>query len=161
MRGPTWVVGCGVLCAAVLATGAIGARVPAGPRLVAVELQPEDPSPGGQFVAVANTTRATIDIGCWRLRSTTATMTVRPPLVLLPGKIALLSPDRAWLRSADRVRLVDKRGRQRDATPELADRAGDDRIWFRTGAAPWKFGRTTLGKGVVAGRLLQRLPSRC
>lgn len=154
-------LGCCAVCAAVLAMGAVAARVPAGPRLVAVELQPEDPSPGGQFVAVANTTRARIDIGCWRLRSTSATMTVRPPLVLLPGKVALLSPDRAWLGRVDRVRLLDKRGRQRDATPELADRAADDQIWFRTGAAPWKFGRTSLGKGVVAGRLLQRLPSRC
>ena len=155
-----WFVG-SALCAAVLASGANGAAVPASPRLVAVELQPEDPSPGGQFVAIANRTRGTIDLGCWRLHSTTATMTIRAPLALRPGKIALLSPDRAWLGRVDRVRLIDARGRQRDATPELADRASDDRIWFREGSAPWRFGRTSLGRGVVAGRLLQRLPSRC
>jgi hypothetical protein len=157
----TWLVGCAAVCAAVLATGAMGARPLAGPQLVAVELQPEDPSPGGQFVAVANRTKATVNIGCWRLRSSIATMTVRPPLVLRPGKIALLSPDHAWLGRVDRVRLVDAKGRLRDATPELADRASDDRIWFREGTGAWRFGRTSLGRGVVAGRLLQRLPSRC
>ena len=40
-------------------------------------------------------------------------------------------------------------------------RASDDRIWYRDTTGAWRFGRTSFGKGVVRGRLLERAPSRC
>ena len=154
----SWLVGFAVVGAAVLATGAFGAQLRAGPRIIAVELQNGDPSPGGQFVAVANRTRSTVNLGCWRLRSSSVTLTVAPPLRLRPGKVALLSPERAWLRAVDRVRLIGPKGRLRDTTPRLADRAYDDRIWFKQGTE-WRFGRKVLGRGVLAGRLLATVHS--
>jgi hypothetical protein len=154
----SWLVGFAIVGAAVLATGAFCAQPRAGPRIIAVELQTDDPSPGGQFVAVANRTRSTVNLGCWRLRSSSVTLTVAPPLRLRPGKVALLSPERAWLKAVDRVRLVDPKGRQRDTTPRLADHAYDDRIWFKQGTE-WRFGRKVLGRGVVAGRLLASVHS--
>jgi hypothetical protein len=153
-----WLVGFAVVGAAVLATGAFGAQPRAGPRIIAVELQNGDPSPGGQFVAVANRTRSTVNLGCWRLRSSSVTLTVAPPLRLRPGKVALLSPERAWLKAVDRVRLIGPKGRLRDTTPRLADRAYDDRIWFKQGTE-WRFGRKVLGRGVLAGRLLATVHS--
>jgi hypothetical protein len=154
----SWLVGFAVVGAAVLATGAFCSQPRAGPRIIAVELQTDDPSPGGQFVAVANRTRSTINLGCWRLRSSSVTLTVAPPLRLRPGKVTLLSPERAWLKTVDRVRLVDPKGRRRDTTPRLADHAFDDRIWFKQGTE-WRFGRKVLGRGVVAGRLLASVHS--
>jgi hypothetical protein len=151
----------GAAVCALLAGGVVGAATSAGPQLVAVELQPEDPLPGGQFAVVANKTTATVNLGCWRLRSSIATMTIAPPLRLRPGAIALLSPDHYWLRPVDRIRLVDAYSRGRDATPELADRASDDRVWFRDATGRWHFGRTSFGNGVIAGHLLARAPSRC
>jgi hypothetical protein len=147
---------------ALLTGSAVGAAAPvAGPQLIAVELQPEDPSVGGQFAVVANRTAVTLNLGCWRLRSSLATMTIAPPLRLRPGAVALLSPDRDWLRAVDHVQLVDPVGRRRTVTPELADRASDDRVWFRGATGSWHFGRTSFGKGVAAGQLLARASSRC
>jgi hypothetical protein len=140
----SWLVGFAVVGAAILATGAFCAQTRPGPRIIAVELQTDDPSPGGQFVAVANRTRSTVNLGCWRLRSSAVTLTVAPPLRLRPGKVALLSPERAWLKVVDRVRLVGPKG--------------DDRIWFKQGTE-WRFGRKALGRGVIAGRLLASVPS--
>ncbi len=154
----SWLVGLAVVVAAALATGALGAQQRTGPRIVAVELQNGDPSPGGQFVAVANRTRSTVNLGCWRLRSSSVTLTVAPPLRLRPGKVALLTPERAWLKAVDRVRLIGPKGHQRDATPRLADHAFDDRIWFKQGTR-WRFGRTVLGRRVTAGRLLATVHS--
>ena len=154
----SWLVGLAVVGAAVLAAGAFASQPRTGPRIIAVELQNGDPSPGGQFVAVANRSRSTVNLGCWRLRSSSVTLTVAPPLRLRPGKVALLSPERAWLKSVDRVRLVGLKGRVRDATPRLADHAYDDRIWFKQGAE-WRFGRKVLGRGVLAGRLLATVHS--
>lgn len=158
MPSTSWLVGFAVVVAAVLATGAFGAQQRTGPRIVAVELQNGDPSPGGQFVAVANRTRSTVDLGCWRLRSSSVTLTVAPPLRLRPGKVALLTPERAWLKAVDRVRLIGRKGRVRDSTPRLTDHAYDDRIWFKRGAE-WRFGRKILGKGVLTGRLLATVHS--
>ena len=149
----SWLVGFAVVVAAALASAAFGAQQRTGPRIIAVELQNGDPSPGGQFVAVANRTRSTVNLGCWRLRSSSVTLTVAPPLRLRPGKVALLTPERAWLKAVDRVRLIGLKGRQRDTTPRLTDRAYDDRIWFKQGTR-WRFGRKVLGRRVVAGRLL-------
>jgi hypothetical protein len=137
-----------------------GAAVAGGPQLVAVEIAPEDPSPGGQFAIVVNRGDTTIDLGCWRLRSSTGRLVVAPPLRLAPGAAALLTARRAWLSPVDRVRLHDAGGRLRSATPQLADRESDDRVWYRTVAGTWQFGRTSFGKGVAAGHL-ERAPGRC
>ena len=40
-----------------------------GPWLQAIELEAEDPMPGGQYVIVANAGAEPVDLGCWRLES--------------------------------------------------------------------------------------------
>lgn len=148
------------LAAALVAGTATGATSPTV-RLAAVELEPEDPSPGGQFVWLTNSSRATVDIGCWRLRSHRATLWIEPPLRLGPRVSATLAPDRAWLQASDRVQLIGRSGRLVDTTPGLTDRSYDDQIWFRTAAGRWRFGRTRLTGEVMPGRLLGRKPMRC
>lgn len=130
-------------------------------KVFAVELQPEDPMPGGQFLALMNGTGATVDLGCWKVRSRKAVLRIVPPLRLKAGGVVLLSAPGAWLASEDRVVLVDRVGRQRDATPVLTDRASDDRVWYRDAAGTWRFGRTVLGKEVRAGHLVRSAQSAC
>ncbi len=131
------------------------------PRIAAVELQPEDPSPGGSFVVVTNPGADAIDLGCWRVTSSTGTLVVSPPLRLAPGAATLLSARTNWLRQTDRVRLLDTKLRVRAATPTLTDPAADDRIWFRDADGSWHLGRKSFGKGVIAGHLVKRASSRC
>jgi hypothetical protein len=104
-----------------------------------VELEAEDPMPGGQFVLVQNRADAAIDLSCWSLRldGTEPAMVVPRTFSVPPGATARLY---ASLPDAGRVELVDRDGRVIDATPQLSDTAHDDRIWFRT-AGGWRFGR--------------------
>jgi hypothetical protein len=133
--------------AAVLAAicSAAALALPAGEvpaRLVGVELDPIDPSPGGQFVWVLNRGSAAMALGCYRVRSaaTRTTFVVYPHTSVPPHAIAVLAPRTSWLRSSDRVQLLDPRGRLIDETPRLRDRSRDDRFWVRTGRG-WRFGR--------------------
>jgi hypothetical protein len=109
------------------------------PVLFAVELEAEDPMPGGQFVLVENPSDASIDLGCWRLRVDEAEQAaVIPPSFPLPaGATARLF---ATLPNVGRIELVDRSGRVIDGTPMLSDTAHDDRLWFRT-SRRWRFGR--------------------
>jgi hypothetical protein len=145
--------------ALVALTGMGGTTV--APRIAALELQPEDPSPGGSFVVVTNPGTAAVELGCWRVASSTGMLVVAPPLRLAPGATALLSARTSWLRQTDRVRLLDTKLRVRSATPTLSDPAADDRIWFRDADGAWRLGRKGFGKGVIAGHLVKRASSRC
>ena len=131
------------------------------PRIVAVELQPEDPSPGGEFIVVTNAGTAALDLGCWRVASSTGMLVVAPPLRLAPGAVTLLSARTSWLRQTDRVRLFDTKRRLRVATPTLTDPAADDRVWFREADGSWHLARKSFGKGVITGHLVTRASSRC
>jgi hypothetical protein len=144
-----------------LALVGFGGGMGPSPQIVAVELQPEDPSPGGQFVVLVNRGQTTVDLRCWTVRASAATLWVAPPLRLPPAGVALLSGTSAWLRASDRVRLFDAKARLRAATPNLSDTASDDRIWFKDASGAWQLGRKGFGKGVIAGQLVKRAPSRC
>jgi hypothetical protein len=125
-----------------------------------VELEAEDPMPGGQFVLVENPSHASIDLGCWGLRlDATEPAMVLPPSFSVPaGATARLY---ATLPNAGRVELLDRSGRVIDDTPQLSDRAHDDRIWFRT-AGGWRFGRPGEPlREVVDATLLPRTAVAC
>lgn len=132
-------------------------------KLTAVELAPEDPLPGGQFVRVRNSGEKAAAIGCWRLRSraTGLTLYVEYGARLPAGRVAQLSGARAWLKAADRVTLLDAAGRVVARTPSLSDMAFDDRLWFRTAAGEWRFGRTTSNRKAIAVQLLGARPAAC
>ena len=89
------------------------ARATDGPMLLAVELQPEDPMPGGQFVWILNPSKEELDLSCWVLRSEKAgvlmiaspvfsspraespTSCPRKPGSLLPNKSGSWTPNNA------------------------------------------------------------------
>jgi hypothetical protein len=122
-----------------------------------VELAPEDPSPGGQYVLLVNGSDKTVDVACWAVRSTGSSRSARivsaKPLV--PGVGIRLIPDTALFQSSDTLVLLDRQGRVVDRTPQLSDHAGDDQVWFRASSGTWSLGRAfTLPDQVVDGRLL-------
>jgi hypothetical protein len=127
-------------------------------HITAVELWPEDPSPGGQYVVLENSTEREVDVGCWVVRSTakgkSANVVASRPLA---ARAAIrLFPDRVLFGPADVVLLVDRQGREVDRTPEIVDHAGDDQLWFadRNGGT-WRFGRQLrLPSQVADGRLV-------
>lgn len=130
------------------------------PILFALELEAEDPMPGGQFALVENPSEAEIDLGCWGLRldATEPVMVIPPGFSVPPGAMARLY---ATLPNEGQVLLVDRSGRVIDDTPQLSDTAHDDRIWFRT-AGGWRFGRPGEPlQEVVDATLLPRAAAAC
>jgi hypothetical protein len=125
-----------------------------------LELEAEDPMPGGQFVLIEDPSGASIDLGCWglRLNGKEPTMVIPPSFSVPPGATARLY---ARLPNAGRIELVDRSGRVIDGTPQLSDTAHDDRIWFRT-AGGWRFGRSGEPlQEVVDATLLPRTAVAC
>ena len=139
------------------------ARSADGPMLLAVELQPEDPMPGGQFVWILNPSTEELDLSCWVLRSEKAgvLMIVKPGLQLPAGGVAHLVPEEAWVRASERIRLLDPQQRVVDETPELTDDRFDDQFWFRDPGGQWQFGRTSLPRKPVSGHLSSGAVSGC
>jgi len=137
---------------------------PAGaPTLIGVELQPEDPMPGGQFVWILNGTDQPMALGCWALRSqaTGKTLIVERGLRVPPHTVVKLASADAWLGTDDRVQLVDPGKRVVDQTPELRDRESDDQFWFRKVGGEWQFGRTQPSEKVIPGHLSAQAPPGC
>lgn len=139
----------------------IRAQGAAGPVLLAVELQPEDPTPGGQFVWIGNPSASSLDLSCWRLRSQSRTMVIAPGVLVPAGAVIKLTPDRAWLGKTDRVQLFGPGNALVDQTPELRDEQFDDQVWFRTPAGEWTFGRTRLDRKALDGHLISETLSGC
>jgi hypothetical protein len=141
--------------------GSSGAGQTAGrPFLFAVELEAEDPMPGGQFVLVEDPSEASIDLGCWSLR-----LEAPEPAMFIPSGFSLPPRSTARLYAAlpdvGRIELVDPGGRVIDGTPQLSDSAHDDRIWFRT-AGGWRFGRPDEPlQETVDATLLPRAAAAC
>lgn len=159
-----------LVAAVALVVGMLGASAAStgwpqekGPALLAAELQPEDPSPGGQFVWILNRSARTADLSCWAVRSaaTRTTLVIEPGLRVPAGAVANLTPPKAWLRSVDRLQLLDRTRHVVDETPKLRDSAYDDRVWFRGLGGDWRFGRTRVSQKVIAGHLADGKPSRC
>jgi hypothetical protein len=123
-------------------------------ELLAIELQPEDPMPGGQEAVVRNAGTQAAELGCWELRSERHGVagTIEEGVVLPAGAAVRLTPDDGWLASPDRVSLADRSGTVIDRTPLIRDDAFDDRVWFRDGA-DWRFGRIELPGEVIDARL--------
>lgn len=119
--------------------------------------------PGGQFARIRNSGNEAAAIGCWRLRSraTGITVYVKQGVRLPAGRVAHLAGARAWLKSADRVTLLDAAGRVVDRTPSLRDTAFDDRLWFRSSSGEWRFGRTTSTRKAIAVQLVGARPPGC
>ena len=133
----------------------------ATPYLLGLELEPEDPQPGGQRAWIRNVSGSAVQFGCWTLTSASGgTMYVTAGLRVPAGGIALLTPDVSWLRQVDSVRFLDGGGRLVDETPQLIDNAHDDQIWYRT-SGQWTFGRPPIWEGAINGRIVQRKPSGC
>ena len=131
----------------------------AGPQSVviaAVELQFEDPSPGGQSVWLANRGTTEQDISCWRITAASSGMTgvVSEGSRLAPGRALRFSTPPRMLRSPDVVTLADRSGREVVRTPELSDTAGDDQFWYLLPGEPWRFGRARLPETTSDGRLV-------
>lgn len=125
--------------------------------LAAVELRPEDPSPGGQFALLVNGSDRQMDLACWQLRSaatgTSATIVVDESLSRGAG--LRLFPDVNAFGSPDTISLFDAEGREVDRTPRLTDQASDDQLWYRGPGGTWEFGRQfVLPDRVIDGRLL-------
>ncbi|MGH3646409.1 MAG: hypothetical protein ACRDTM_04425 [Micromonosporaceae bacterium] len=109
----------------------------------AVELRPEDPYAGGQLLVLINGGATRIDVNCWVVESAATGKSVRihAKSALAPGAYLRLFPDDAVFEATDTLSLLDRRERLVDRTPKLDDRAGDDRLWFRTRSGTWLFGR--------------------
>jgi len=130
---------------------------------VAVELLPEDPSPGGQLVWVGNPGTAPFDLRCWMVGSgrTGQTAIVGAETVVPSGGVARLIPPRGLLDATDLVQLFAPDGSLIDETPELVDDAYDDQIWYRTPGDEWRFGRTEFAGEVIDGVLSEEPPDGC
>jgi hypothetical protein len=125
-------------------------------RIVAVEVAPEDPSPGGQYLLLLNGTAEQLDLQCWTVTATSASRSARvlggDPIP--PGTAVRLFPDGRLFGSVDTIRLADRDGREVDRTPRITDRAGDDQVWFLDRTGSWRFGRGfTIPPQVVDRRL--------
>ena len=132
------------------------------PFVSALELAPEDPSPGGQFVWLYNPSGVTIDFGCYRLRSTSRAFVVRPQTRVPAHSTVTFAPPRAWLRSPDQVELLNRAGRVVDRTPRLSDDAHDGQFWLKRPATEWHFGvGRTYGEEVVRGKIATAALESC
>jgi len=108
-----------------------------------VELASEDPSPGGTFVVLASDAEVSLDLGCWRLRTSRGELVIESGSRIPAGGGLRLLFDRGDVANPDRIELRDAGGRVVDATPQLHDTAGDDQLFGRTGDG-WTLGRPPL-----------------
>jgi hypothetical protein len=124
--------------------------------IAAVELQFEDPSPGGQSVWVANRGASEQDISCWRITAASSGVTalITDGTRLAPGRALRFSTPARMLRSPEVVTLADRSGRAVARTPELRDAAGDDQLWYLLPGESWRFGRARLPETTSDGRLV-------
>lgn len=124
--------------------------------IAAVELQFEDPSPGGQSVWLANRGASEQDLSCWAIRadSTNIVAFVSPGTRLAPGRALRFSTPPRMLSSPEIVTLTDRTGRVVARTPELRDSAGDDQLWYLLPGELWQFGRVRLPEAASDGRLV-------
>jgi len=124
--------------------------------IAAVELQFEDPSPGGQSVWLANRGTSEQDISCWRITAASSGVTalVSNGTLLAPGRALRFSTPARMLRSPEVVTLADRSGRVVARTPELSDSASDDQLWYLPPGEAWRFGRSRLPETVSDGRLV-------
>jgi len=131
--------------------------------LLAVELQPESPTLGGQVVLVMNPADKEINLGCWKLHSNTTnlTLTVEPDLRVPANTAIMVVPEAAWLGVTDQIQLLNQSGTVVDQTPELRDNTLDDQLWFRNATGAWSFGRIQFNINVIQGHLLTQQPSGC
>lgn len=129
---------------------------PARIVISAVELQFEDPMPGGQSVWLANRGAGEVDISCWAISAASSDVTtfVAAGTKLSPGRaLRFITPPR-MLRSMDVVTLKDRTGFVVTRTPELKDSAGDDQLWYLPPAGAWTFGRAKLPETASDGRAM-------
>ncbi len=124
--------------------------------IAAIELQFEDPSPGGQSVWLANRGLTEQDISCWRVTSGASGVSavVQNGTRIAPGRALRFSTPTGMLRSPDSVRLDDNLGRLIDQSPELKDSESDDQLWYLLPGTPWQFGRARLPEPAADGRLI-------
>ena len=146
---------------ATVATGVVAQPAGGNVLILAVELQFEDPGPGGQAVWITNRAKAEVDVSCWVLGVASGMKaTIAPGTHILPDRVVRLATPTGLLRSSDTVTLFDRSGREVDRTPQLTDTAVDDRFWFREGDS-WRFGRTVYAGRVSDGRITTIAPSGC
>jgi hypothetical protein len=128
--------------------------------IAAVELQFEDPSPGGQSVWLANRGTSDQDISCWRITAASSGVTafVSDGTLVRSGRALKFSTPPRMMRSPDMVTLADRSGRVLVRTPELSDSAGDDQLWYLLPGEPWRFGRSRLPEAASDGRLVSACP---
>lgn len=124
--------------------------------IAAVELQFEDPSPGGQSVWLANRGTSEQDISCWGIRadSSGVTMFVAGGTRIAPGRALRFATPVRMLASPEVVVLLDRTGRVVARTPELKDSASDDQLWYLLPGESWQFGRSRLKETATDGRLV-------
>jgi hypothetical protein len=124
--------------------------------IAAVELQFEDPSPGGQSVWLANRGTNEQDISCWSITAASSRVIayVDNGTRLAPGRAVRFTAPPRMLGSRDTITLRDRTGQVIDSTPELTDSAGDDQLWYVLRGGMWTFGRTRLPEPVSDGRLV-------
>ncbi len=106
-------------------------------------------------MVVVNQGSKGVDVGCWGLRSasTSESLTLAEGQTVPPGAAIRIVPESALFRSTDTVTLVDAGSETEDASPELTDDAGDDRVWFRAAGGAWQLGRPTLPAQVIEAAL--------
>jgi len=124
--------------------------------VAAVELQFEDPSPGGQSVWLANRGASEQDISCWSIRANSSgvTMFVSAGTRLAPGRAFRFATPVRMLASPEIVTLLNRAGQVVAITPELKDSASDDQLWYLMPGQSWVFGRSRLPETAVDGRLV-------
>jgi hypothetical protein len=124
--------------------------------IAAVELQFEDPSPGGQSVWLANRGTSEQDISCWGIRANSSgvTMFVNTGTRLAVGRALRFATAVRMLASPEIVTLTDRTGQVVARTPELKDSASDDQLWYLMPGQSWVFGRSRLPEAATDGRLV-------
>ena len=116
-----------------------------------------------EWVELYNPTNSKIDIGGWKIASTTVmkkTMTIPPGTVIEPGKFLTYSYQTLWFTdTSEFVELRDKNGVIVDKTPLLSDMKNDYTSWQRIydgydldASDDWKFSTSTAGSS--NGKLL-------
>lgn len=124
--------------------------------IAAVELQFEDPSPGGQSVWLANRGTSEQDISCWAIRANSSgvSMFINPATRLAPGRALRFATPVRMLASPEIVTLIDRAGQVVARTPELKDSASDDQLWYLMPGQSWVFGRNRVPEKATDGRLV-------
>jgi hypothetical protein len=155
--------GCGLggaLAFAACHGNAVGGQVSPSPSptvvIAAVELQFEDPMPGGQAVWVVNRALVDQDVSCWTLVAASKTLhaQIASGTFLPQGRGLRLATPSGMLGSRDTITLLDRSGREVSRTPELADSSGDDQYWYLLPGEAWRFGRARLPETISDGRLV-------